>query len=69
MNSKIQCIIQFFNIKLIKEKCFLMFYVVDAITLIVKITSWLHWAAMPVKSLMQLGDKILKKKRMQQYNH
>lgn len=46
-----------------------MFYVVDAITLIVKITSWLHWAAMPVKSFMQLGDKILKKKQMQQYNH
>lgn len=43
-----------------------MLYMVDAITLIVKITSWLHQAAMSVKSLMQLGDKILKKKLMQQ---
>lgn len=41
-----------------------MLHMVDAISLTLKITSWLHWAAMSVKSLMKLEDRILKKNLM-----
>lgn len=42
----------------------LVLHMVDAIPLTLKLTSWLHWAAMSVKSLMKLGDRILNKNKM-----
>lgn len=59
----------FFQYQANKIKMFLVLHMMDAISLTLKIASWLHWAATSVKSLMKLGDRILKKNLLTQYNH